>query len=97
MISGRICEVTLLKAVPMSCTFPHASINMNRESNWYHGSNGYKVDGPCLKIIVVGAGLSGLGVGIQSALSGHSVLILESAKELGEVRKYIIPKPPQKL
>jgi cation diffusion facilitator CzcD-associated flavoprotein CzcO len=69
---------------------------MNRESNGYHGSNGYKVDGPRLRIIVVGAGLSGLGVGIQSALAGHSVLILESAKELGEVRKYIFPKPPQK-
>lgn len=43
-----------------------------------------------LKIIIVGAGLSGLGAGIQSALSGHSVLILESAKELGEVYPHLV-------
>ena len=46
----------------------------------------YRADSPTLRVIIVGAGLSGLGAGIQSALSGHSVLILESAKELGEVR-----------
>lgn len=39
----------------------------------------------CLNIIIVGAGLAGLAAGIQSALSGHSVLILEAARELGEV------------
>ena len=33
----------------------------------------------------MGAGLSGLAAAIQSALGGHSVLVLESAKELGEV------------
>lgn len=38
-----------------------------------------------VKIIIVGAGLSGLTAAIQSALGGHSVLVLESAKELGEV------------
>ena len=38
-------------------------------------------------IIVVGAGLSGLAAAIQSALVGHSVLVLESAKELGEVSR----------
>ncbi|KAI8622930.1 hypothetical protein F5Y19DRAFT_460555 [Xylariaceae sp. FL1651] len=37
-----------------------------------------------LKIIVVGAGLSGLATAISSALSGHDVIIFESAKELQE-------------
>lgn len=38
-----------------------------------------------LSIIIVGAGLSGLAAAIQSALGGHSVLVLESTKELTEV------------
>ena len=50
-----------------------------------HGPGGYRAEAITLKVIIVGAGLSGLGAGIQSALSGHTVLILESAKELGEV------------
>ena len=40
--------------------------------------------GSRLKIIIVGAGLSGLSAAIQSALGGHSVLVLESVKGLGE-------------
>ncbi|KAF9884613.1 hypothetical protein FE257_001435 [Aspergillus nanangensis] len=38
-----------------------------------------------LKIIVVGAGLGGLGSAISLRLAGHEVVILESARELGEV------------
>ena len=38
-----------------------------------------------LRIIVVGGGLSGLATAIASALSGHDVIVLESAKELAEV------------
>lgn len=70
---------------------------MTEKVNIYHGSNDNKINMPRLKIIIVGAGLSGLAVGIQSALSGHSVLILEAAKELGEVCAYLFPKSPQKL
>lgn len=38
-----------------------------------------------LDIIIVGAGLGGIGAAISSALSGHKVTVFESAKELGEV------------
>jgi thioredoxin reductase len=52
-----------------------------------HPPNGYHTT-PRLRVIIVGAGLSGLSAGIQAALSGHSVLILESTKGLGEVSPY---------
>lgn len=45
-----------------------------------HPTSGAKLD-----IIVVGAGLSGLATAISSTLSGHSVTVFESAKELQEV------------
>ncbi|KAI3034334.1 hypothetical protein CBS147345_698 [Aspergillus niger] len=38
-----------------------------------------------LDIIVVGAGLSGLATAISCAMSGHTVTVLEQAKELAEV------------
>ncbi|MBE3044672.1 NAD(P)-binding protein [Candidatus Bathyarchaeota archaeon] len=44
-----------------------------------------------LDVIVVGAGLSGLSTAIAISLSGHSVTVFESAKELQEV---LTPSPP---
>ncbi|KAL4738786.1 hypothetical protein BDV11DRAFT_205634 [Aspergillus similis] len=38
-----------------------------------------------LKVIVIGAGLGGLGAAIAIRLAGHSVTVLESAREIGEV------------
>ncbi|KAE8449880.1 hypothetical protein EG329_007357 [Mollisiaceae sp. DMI_Dod_QoI] len=38
-----------------------------------------------LKVIVVGAGLGGLGAAIAILLAGHDVLVLESASEIAEV------------
>lgn len=38
-----------------------------------------------LKILVVGAGLGGLGAAIALRLAGHNVAVLESAQEIGEV------------
>jgi salicylate hydroxylase len=37
------------------------------------------------KIIVVGAGLGGVGAAISCLLAGYSVYILESTSEIGEV------------
>lgn len=47
-----------------------------------------------LDIIVIGAGLSGLAAAISTALSGHSVTVFESAKELQEVTKYLHSEIP---
>jgi 2-polyprenyl-6-methoxyphenol hydroxylase-like FAD-dependent oxidoreductase len=38
-----------------------------------------------LKVLIVGAGLGGLAVGINLSQRGHIVAILEGAPELGEV------------
>jgi salicylate hydroxylase len=38
-----------------------------------------------LRITIVGAGLAGLSAAISCALTGHHVLVTESAKELAEV------------
>lgn len=39
-----------------------------------------------LQITIVGAGLAGLSAAISCALAGHHVLVMESAKELAEVK-----------
>ncbi|KAL4930429.1 uncharacterized protein BDV17DRAFT_280712 [Aspergillus undulatus] len=38
-----------------------------------------------LNLVVVGAGLAGVGVTIAALLAGHNVHLLESAKEIGEI------------
>ncbi|KAF8846744.1 FAD/NAD(P)-binding domain-containing protein [Acephala macrosclerotiorum] len=42
-------------------------------------------EGSKLKVIVVGAGLGGLGAAISILLAGHDVIVLESAPEIAEV------------
>lgn len=50
-----------------------------------------KRSSPCpLDIVVIGAGLSGLSAAISCALAGHNVLILEAARELAEVRPFLV-------
>src|SRR5882757_1533303 len=38
-----------------------------------------------LNIVVVGAGLAGLATAISSAIAGHNITVLESARELAEI------------
>ncbi len=38
-----------------------------------------------MQVIIVGAGLGGLGAAIAILLAGHDVIVLESTAEIGEV------------
>lgn len=48
------------------------------------------------QVIIVGAGLGGLGAAIAILLAGHTVAILESAAEIAEVSMHSVPFPSRK-
>ncbi len=43
------------------------------------------IDSLTIQVIVVGAGLGGLGAAIAILLAGHDILVLESTSEIAEV------------
>lgn len=53
---------------------------------WIRPEDKQSSDDAHLHIIIVGAGLSGLATAISCASHGHSVQVIEQAKELAEVR-----------
>lgn len=58
---------------PSSCsTLEHGNVNVRQHT-------------ACLKIIVVGAGLSGLATAIACAEAGHAVIVVESAEKIEAV------------
>lgn len=43
-----------------------------------------------IQIVIVGAGMGGLGAAIALRRAGHKVVVLEQAAEFGEVRNFRI-------
>ena len=41
-----------------------------------------------IQIVIVGAGMGGLGAAIALRRAGHKVIVLEQAAEFGEVHKF---------
>jgi salicylate hydroxylase len=48
------------------------------------------------QVIIVGAGLGGLGAAIAILLAGHAVTVLESAAEISEVGACYFPSPSRR-
>jgi salicylate hydroxylase len=48
------------------------------------------------RVIIVGAGLGGLGAAIAILLAGHTVTVLESAAEIAEVSIHSFPSPSRR-
>lgn len=48
------------------------------------------------QVIIVGAGLGGLGAAIAILLAGHTVTVLESAAEIAEVSIHSLASPSRK-
>ncbi len=53
--------------------------------------------GKSIQVVIVGAGLGGLGAAIALRRAGHKVIVLEQAPEFGEVSQYRISLKPTTL
>lgn len=77
-------------------SYPTRSLNFLKALHKTEGSAKAfgEINNPCpsslvLSVLVVGAGLGGLAVGIALARRGHAVTIFERAPEMGEVKEYL--------
>lgn len=65
--------------------------------SWPRANSDKMPDKERLKITIVGAGLSGIAAAISCASFGHTVEVIEQAKELAEVSQHHTTIPPYHL